>query len=119
MGLRFATDALPVPPAELIGRVTGFFDDFDGRIFHEYGKANLLELERGLRSTGREFSDFKRLLDFGCGPGRFLCHLGPLAKQVELHGIDIDGDAIDWARGHIDHARFSVTGSPGPTPCCC
>lgn len=115
MPLTFSAERPVTPPAELIGRVTGQFDDHDGHAFDTWGRKHLLQLERGLRVTGREFSDFDRMLDFGCGPGRFLRHLGPLSDDVELHGIDIDDDAISWARRHIDYVRFSVGPHEPPT----
>jgi len=40
----------------------------------------------------------KRLLDFGCGPGRVLRQLLHEGEQGELHGCDIHGPGIAWLR---------------------
>lgn len=66
--------------------------------------------------VGRSFADFERLLDFGCGCGRLLRHLGPIADQVEIHGADIDREMIEWLRENIPFATFEVTAPEPPLP---
>jgi SAM-dependent methyltransferase len=102
----------PIPPADLVQRVTPPFkaDELEKalRSFDEEAVRSVRCLENGLAAIGRDLSDFERCLDFGCGPGRIMRWLGPLAEDVELHGVDIDGDAIAWAAEHIPYARFTV-----------
>jgi SAM-dependent methyltransferase len=110
----------PVPPAELVHRVAGHFraDEVEQvlRDFDEGASKSVRWLERGLAAVGRSFVDFERLLDFGCGPGRIMRWLGPLADELELHGVDIDADAIEWAERHIPYARFAVAPHEPPMP---
>ena len=37
----------------------------------------------------------KRVLDFGCGPGRTLRHFLPEAETAEVWGTDIDGESVE------------------------
>lgn len=37
----------------------------------------------------------KKILDFGCGPGRTLNHFLPEAEVAEFHGVDIDAASIE------------------------
>jgi SAM-dependent methyltransferase len=84
----------PLPPGELMSRVSG---TDDGAWFTASGKRTVDEWSRALGITGRQFQDFPRILDFGCGCGRALRHLRPrLAANQELIGADVDGEAIDW-----------------------
>jgi len=57
-----------------------------------------------------ERGDGSRVLDFGCGCGRTLLHI---RRGWEIHGCDIDADAIDWLRTNIDDERF-VTNETTP-----
>ena len=76
---------------------------------------HLVGLERALSLLGREFSDFERMLDFGCGPGRYMRHLAPLAETTELHGADIDADAIKWVQENLPYGQFEVIPHEPPT----
>ena len=60
------------------------------RAFDEAAIPHLIELERALNFVDAEFSGFERLLDFGCGPGRYIRHLEQLSVTTEIHGADID-----------------------------
>ncbi len=42
-----------------------------------------------------------RMLEWGCGSGRLTKHLIDVLPHVEVHGTDIDAEAIDWARTHL------------------
>lgn len=52
----------------------------------------------------------KRVLDFGCGAGRILRHLG----EARLAGCDIDAQSIEWVKENMpDVDAFVVTEEPG------
>jgi hypothetical protein len=76
MPLRFAEQRPPSPPLDLIQRVSPPFTasnaDTARRDFDEAAVPHLVGLERALGLLGCEFSDFERMLDFGCGPGRYI-----------------------------------------------
>ncbi|MCI0589563.1 MAG: class I SAM-dependent methyltransferase [Planctomycetes bacterium] len=51
-----------------------------------------------------------RLLDWGCGSGRMTQYLAQLLPGTELHGVDIDAEAIAWIGGNARDLRFGVCG---------
>jgi SAM-dependent methyltransferase len=128
----------PVPPADLMLRVVPAFDvgDIEGTrwSFDVGGLRNLQLYEHALAAVSpwhfggevwltddrvvarRSFADFDRLLDFGCGCGRLLRHLGPVADQLEIHGADIDAEMIEWLRANISFGHFALTTPEPPLP---
>lgn len=106
------SDSLPLPPPELIARVTG---SADPEQFLDSGRASVHDIRTSLRVLDVELDDAARLLDFGCGCGRVLRHLQDLAASVELHGVDTDRDAIAWADAHLPFASFHVVHTHPPT----
>jgi len=54
------------------------------------------------------------VLDFGCGSGRVLIHMGNHGWR--LLGCDIDQEAIAWSRKGVPGARFEVNGMAPPLP---
>ena len=119
MVLEFSTDRPPLPPVDLIDRVSRPFTVEEAEAirqgFDSFPEEQLQALERALALVGKEFADFERLLDFGCGPGRYLRLLGPLAVTTEIHGADVDADAIQWLRDNVTFGEFSVIPPTPPT----
>jgi SAM-dependent methyltransferase len=72
--------------------------------------------ESALHGVGRSLTDFSRMLDFGCGCGRFLRHLRPISDRVEIHGTDIDAEMIRWVMRHIPYADARVGQVEPPLP---
>jgi SAM-dependent methyltransferase len=112
MALTLADDRPPIPPADLILRVSPSFDPADIDMvrtsFDVLGLEHLRSFERALATVGRSFGDFRRMLDFGCGCGRFVRHLGPLAERLAVHGTDIDAEMIEWCRTNIPYGEYQV-----------
>jgi SAM-dependent methyltransferase len=117
--LRFSDQRPPIPPLDLIQRVVPPFgpehSDATRVAFDEAPMPQLAGLERALAVVGCEFSDFERLLDFGCGPGRYARHLGALAETTEIHGADIDAQAIDWLKRNVPYGQFEAIPPEPPT----
>jgi SAM-dependent methyltransferase len=120
MPLSLVAERPPLPPADLILRVVPSFstdrtaaavDAFDVRAFE-----HLKGFEQALAVAGQEFSDFNRLLDFGCGCGRFIRHLGQISTQVEIHGTDIDAEMIEWLSRNVSYGKFVVAPHEPPLP---
>jgi SAM-dependent methyltransferase len=109
MSLELSPDRPPIPPADLINRVVPPFppDQLAAaqQSFDLDGLQHLGYFERALGSQGRSFSEFHRLLDFGCGCGRFIRHLGPIADDVQIHGTD-----------NVPYGRFEVAPHEPPLP---
>ncbi len=119
MPLRFTDQRPPIPPVDLVQRVSPPFPpehaEAARRAFDEAPVGQLIGLERALAIVGREFSEFERMLDFGCGPGRYVRHLEPLSETVEIHGADIDGQVIDWLKNNVPYGHFEVVPHEPPT----
>jgi SAM-dependent methyltransferase len=50
--------------------------------------------------------DGKRVLDFGCGPGRTLSEFSAEAEQADFVGCDIHAESLDWARANLPRFTF-------------
>lgn len=106
---------VPTPPEKLMYRVTGNTDE-------------KLVKESGLRCTSdfldvisrhRDLSTVRNLLDWGCGCGRVTVHLIDFLSQydgLQIHGCDIDGEAIDWCKQNLPRGRFSQIDPFPPLP---
>jgi SAM-dependent methyltransferase len=120
LALELDEDRPPTPPADLILRVVGSFgaDDMQQtrRSFDLDGLRHLEAFERALAGAGHSLTDFDRLLDFGCGCGRFLRHFRALSEQVEIHGTDIDAEMIEWLRRNLPYAHVEVAAGEPPLP---
>jgi len=57
------------------------------------------------KATGKSYDDFKHLLDWGCGCGRMTRYFHS-NKGLELTGVDIDADNIQWCRNHLPFGQF-------------
>jgi SAM-dependent methyltransferase len=120
MPIALADDRPPIPPADLVLRVVTSFEasNIEGAQlgFDLGGLDHLLAFERGLAAVGRSFEQAERMLDFGCGCGRFIRHLGSVAATVEIHGTDIDAEMIGWCEGNIPYAQFTIGPHEPPLP---
>jgi SAM-dependent methyltransferase len=56
----------------------------------------------------------KRVLDFGCGPGRTLSEFAAEAGRAEFVGCDIHADSLEWARAHLPQFEFVQNGEEPP-----
>ena len=43
----------------------------------------------------------QRVLDFGCGTGKVLCHFADEANEAEFWGCDIDRPSIEWVQRNM------------------
>jgi SAM-dependent methyltransferase len=105
-------ELLPTPPPELIQRVTGAATEDE---FHDSGYADASIFFDAFRENGFDFARPTRVLDFACGCGRLLRAFSRFSDRLELHGADIDAEAIAWNRRHLGFARFDVVETAPPT----
>ncbi|MCC7218964.1 MAG: class I SAM-dependent methyltransferase [Burkholderiales bacterium] len=99
------TDVPELPGSDLRWRVAGHPDDV---WFWKSGGVSIANIGTMLSIAGKSFTDYSRALEFGCGCGRMLLHLKDVGAKVELHGVDIDAEAIAWAQAHIPWVRCAV-----------
>lgn len=102
----------PLPDAERRMRVWG--SDIEDTFYLE-GFSTFKKLELALqRTTGRTFSDFKNILDWGCGCGRVTRNFYSM-PNARVVGLDIDWDNINWCREHLDFGEYHVAPLIPPT----
>ena len=102
----------PPPPKHLQVRVVGAY--VPG--FLESGYSICDDLDAALSSAGRTLLDFGRILDWGCGSGRTTRALRTRLPSAELHGTDIDPEAIAWLIQNAPRvAEFRVAPHRPPT----
>jgi SAM-dependent methyltransferase len=111
---------LPVPPPELAAYVAACSADDPVALYVEHGAALAERLVSHLPNDLE--LDGRRVLDFGCGSGRFLRHLietGPGAvfeagARAIFEACDIDAACIDWLAQHLPapHAAFRNEAAP-------
>lgn len=101
-----------VPPPFLRYRVDGSI-----RLGHflSVGEQVVADMQSALATVGRDLASFRDVLDFGCGCGRVLRFLRDrVAPGSNLHGTDIDRDAIRWCRKRLSYGTFSANGGLPP-----
>ena len=109
--LRPSQGRLQVPPARLRFRVSG---TSSRREFLEVGRSAAADVLRGFEAARRSGRGYARWLDFGCGSGRISRHLIESPAVEELHGTDVDVEAIRWASRNLPAGRYSVNRSEPP-----
>jgi SAM-dependent methyltransferase len=114
LAARADTSDLPIPEDDLRWRVTGYKPTPDD--FVRLGRQSAEDLQKVLSFAEVRLAEAARVLDFGTGCGRVLRHLRSIADRVELHGCDIDRDAIDWSSAHLTFAKFECNGGLPPLP---
>jgi SAM-dependent methyltransferase len=98
----------PFPPPELMTNVSGLTNDMD---FAAHG----VEIFRALtQASPRPITDYRSILDFGCGCGR-------LARMFKGHGnrlagCDIDKRHVNWIAGNLDYMEAHLIGVNPPLP---
>ena len=110
--LRREAGIRPLPPKNLQVRVIGRYT----RAFPETCYDICDDLDAALSVVGRSLKDFRRILDWGCGCGRIIRAFRTLLPDAELHGTDIDPEAIEWLnRNYAGMAEFRVSPHHPPT----
>ena len=100
---------LPIPPPHLLHLVTGTEDV--SRFLGSGGDA-VRGIREILAKNGLRLEDFEAILDFGCGAGRVLRHMGDL-RGPSLHGADYNAELIAWCRRNLGFAEFQTNGLGG------
>lgn len=102
----------PIPPKALQVRVAGAYYPK----FFTHGRDMFADIEGILQTQGLSAYKFERILDFGCGCGRFLIPLSYQMPPGRLSGTDIDGEAIQWLKEYYPCFHdLDVNGFAPPT----
>ena len=102
-----------IPPEHLQVRITGAA----AGAYHSTGRTTAEQIARVLDDAGRPLLEHRRILDFGCGPGRVLDCIHDMHPTAELFGCDIDGEAVSWAADALgDIASFEANDMEPPLP---
>ncbi len=107
---RPAADRLP--PAGLRRRVSQSSDRAE---FARVGAAAAADLVAAFERAREHGRAYPRWLDFGCGPGRVARHLLKYPPAEHLLGLDVDANAIRWAKAHLGADRFHSIRAAPPT----
>lgn len=103
----------PFPGSQMTVRVAG---DPHPESFFQYGRQSIQDNINALAAIGRGFADYQHILDFGCGCGRMLTWLEPLAEMgPKLYGTDTDADAVAWVRENLPYVEAGVNEPLPPT----
>ena len=108
---REARRAMPMPPALLRYRVS---EDLDPHLCLNVGERTCQDMQAALLEAGRRLTDFHSILDFGCGCGRTLMWLTRQLRGADLHGADVDPDAVAWCVAHLPGAHFQANAALPP-----
>ena len=109
-----ADGGLPLPPPKLRHRVGG---SFKTDTFLRIGRDCAAAIRQAAQEAGQDLYGGRAVLDFSCGCGRVIRHFNDHPQQLELHGCDVDEDAISWCRRNLTSlARFQRTGYEPPLP---
>lgn len=103
----------PIPPENLRLRVSGIADatEFGSSGFH-----SAADFRRALSGVGVHIPNVARILEWGCGCGRILTELPVDLDKQELHGCDIDGEAIRWLQDNYPRLRTVQSDGLPPLP---
>lgn len=90
--------SIPLPPAHLRYRVHG---DLSRDSFLRVGAQVANDIRRIVAASGREWSAFQNILDFGSGSGRVIRNLIRTGDGANYFGTDIDAELVEWCRKSI------------------
>ena len=111
--LYYPSDTGPeLPDPERRRRISGEEGEV---LFKLEGFTAFKKLDLALRETvHRTLSDFRDVLDWGCGCGRVTRYFSSL-PDVRLMGVDPDEDNVTWCREHFKFGEYRVTPLHPPT----
>src|SRR5579872_5489065 len=98
----------PFPAAELRRNVAASDKEFN---FASVGSDFYAALSA---ASAKPLTEYRRLLDFGCGCGRFLRMLK--GHPHEVFGCDIDSRYVEWVRQNLPFVQGERSGVKPPLP---
>jgi SAM-dependent methyltransferase len=101
----------PVPPAELMERVSGSTSADGFALVGLMCACDVLDAVERWLGVDR----CAALLDWGCGSGRVTVWLERLLGRTSIAGCDVDAAAVDWCASHLEGEFRPIPLEP-PTP---
>jgi SAM-dependent methyltransferase len=104
---------MKVPPPELLLQVS------NDPSAENYGNVAPVRwaVEQPLIAAGYRLADFERILDFGCGVGRFLQAMHQVRRDgQQLYGCDVNAACANWCKANLDFANVEHTALDPPLP---
>ena len=101
---------MPLPSKDLQIRVVGGYSTN----FLESGYHIVKEIDDILHKHGTALADRKTVLEWGCGCGRSLRPLKRVHPHLNLHGTDVDPEAIRWLQENYKSIADFKTNDPYP-----
>lgn len=102
--IKCAREGSSLPSSELIFTVAG---TSDVKWFLRGGSLAAESIHEILRRNKIVPDSLSHILDLGCGCGRVIRHLKPLAN-AQLYGTDYNPKLIEWCKGNLQFAHFDV-----------
>jgi SAM-dependent methyltransferase len=95
---------LPLPPHHLL------VGNMDNERYLAWGEEHYSNMARILAASGQPIASGQRVLDFGCGSGRMIRWLFPMAHASEVWGVDLSTEHVFWCQQNLQPPfRFAVT----------
>jgi SAM-dependent methyltransferase len=102
----------PIPPGALVFSVAG---SWDVEWFLRGGRIAADSVREALADAGRPIASLDAVLDFGCGCGRVLRHLGEDGPR-RLVGCDYNPAGPAWVNEHLPFAEAHANALAPPLP---
>src|SRR5690606_34568757 len=105
-----APDGLPLPHGRLV------FDVIASHwkaVYFDSGREIVDDMAAILKASSLDPAGFGTVLDFGCGCGRLIRHVGAHTNAA-LYGTDYNPDLIAWCRQHLPLAVFDTNDAHPP-----
>lgn len=103
--------SMPAPPLKLLSRVDG---STSPEFYLLKGAQNYREFIH-LIERHSATSPLSTLLDWGCGSGRLAGFFLKYSNIPQIHGCDIDAEAVAWANEHFPQGTFQTIPLHPPT----
>ena len=94
-------ESLPMPPGDLVFQTQGINDV---EVYKESIIPSVYHFKQIFDELNVDYSNFNRILDFGCGSGRVLSGWYVDNPKRQLYGVDPNMELINWAKSNFPNS---------------